>query len=43
MTADELRARVLELRAERDPETFRKAVARLRRGYTPTFDFGGAR
>jgi hypothetical protein len=26
--------------AERDPETFAKAVARLRRGYTPTFDFG---
>jgi hypothetical protein len=26
--------------AERDPDTFAKAVARLRRGYTPTFDFG---
>lgn len=26
--------------AERDPETWRKAVARLRRGYTPTFDWG---
>lgn len=26
--------------AERDPETFAKAVARLRRGYTPTFDWG---
>jgi len=26
--------------AEADPDTFRKAVARLRKGYTPTFDFG---
>lgn len=26
--------------AESDPDTFAKAVARLRRGYTPTFDFG---
>jgi len=26
--------------AERDPETFAKAVARLQRGYTPTFDWG---
>jgi site-specific DNA-methyltransferase (adenine-specific) len=26
--------------AERDPDTFAKAVTRLRRGYTPTFDFG---
>ena len=28
--------------AERDPDTFAKAVARLRRGYTPCFDFGAA-
>lgn len=26
--------------AERDPETWRKAVARLRRGFTPVFDWG---
>lgn len=26
--------------AERDPETWAKAVARLKRGYTPTFDWG---
>lgn len=26
--------------SERDPTTWRKAVARLRRGYTPSFDFG---
>jgi site-specific DNA-methyltransferase (adenine-specific) len=29
--------------AERDPETWEKAVRRLRRGYTAVFDFGGAR
>jgi len=29
--------------AERDPETWEKAVRRLRRGYTAAFDFGGAR
>jgi site-specific DNA-methyltransferase (adenine-specific) len=29
--------------AERDPETWEKAVRRLRRGFTPVFDFGGAR
>ena len=28
--------------AEIDPETFEKAVKRLRRGYTQTFDFGAA-
>lgn len=26
--------------SERDPATWRKAVARLQRGYTPSFDFG---
>ena len=26
--------------AELDPETYERAVARLRKGYTPTFDFG---
>lgn len=29
--------------AERDPVTWEKAVRRLRRGFTPVFDFGGAR
>jgi len=45
--ATTLLAAVMENRtaigAERDPETWEKAVRRLRRGYTAVFDFGGAR